>query len=51
MDIGSIDEVLSMTRAVRRRLDLERPVGREEILECLQLAMQAPTASNEQNWR
>lgn len=51
MDIASVDEVLSTTRAVRRRLDLTRPVGREVILECLQLAMQAPTASNDQVWR
>ncbi|WP_319436627.1 nitroreductase family protein [Mycobacterium sp. RTGN5] len=51
MDIESIDEVLSTTRAVRRRLDLTRPVEREVIMECLRLAMQAPTASNEQNWR
>jgi nitroreductase len=51
VDIESIDEVLSTTRAVRRRLDLTRPVEREVILECLRLAMQAPTASNEQNWR
>lgn len=51
MDIASVDEVLSTTRAVRRRLDLTRPVEREVILECLQLAMQAPTASNGQDWR
>jgi nitroreductase len=51
VDIESIDEVLSTTRAVRRRLDLTRPVERDVILECLQLAMQAPTASNDQNWR
>ena len=51
MDIDTVDELLSTTRAVRRRLDLDRPVGREVILECVQLAMQAPTASNEQNWR
>lgn len=51
MDIESIDEVLSTTRAVRRRLDLTRPVERDVILDCLRLAMQAPTASNEQNWR
>lgn len=51
MDIESIDEVLSTTRAVRRRLDLTRPVEREVILDCLRLAMQAPTASNDQNWR
>ena len=51
MDLASVDELLSTTRSVRRRLDLTRPVGREVILECLQLAMQAPTASNAQNWR
>ncbi len=51
MDISAVDEVLSTTRAVRRRLDLTRPVEREVILECLRLAVQAPTASNEQNWR
>ena len=51
MDIASVDELLSTTRSVRKRLDLNRPVGREVILECLQLAMQAPTASNTQDWR
>ena len=51
MDIAAVDEVLSTTRAVRRRLDLTRPVEREVILECLRLAVQAPTASNDQNWR
>ncbi len=51
MDIASVDELLTTTRAVRRRLDLTRPVGREVILECIRLAMQAPTASNAQDWR
>jgi nitroreductase len=51
VDISAVDELLSTTRAVRRRLDLARPVGRDVILECLQLAMQAPTASNAQDWR
>jgi nitroreductase len=51
MDIASVDELLSTTRAVRKRLDLTRPVGREVILECIRLAMQAPTASNTQDWR
>jgi nitroreductase len=50
MDIPTVDELLSTTRAVRRRLDVARPVEREVIFECLQLAIQAPTASNEQNW-
>jgi nitroreductase len=51
MDLATVDQLLSTTRAVRKRLDVTRPVEREVILECLQLAMQAPTASNEQNWR
>jgi nitroreductase len=51
VDIESIDELLTTTRSVRKRLDLTRPVGREVILECLQLAMQAPTGSNAQDWR
>lgn len=40
------DEVLATTRAVRRRLDLTRPVDREVLDECLALAQQAPRASN-----
>jgi nitroreductase len=44
------DELLSTTRAVRRRLDLERPVETELLDECLRLAQQAPTASYSQNW-
>ena len=44
------DEVLSSTRAVRKRLDLERPVEREIINECLELAVQAPSGSNAQGW-
>src|SRR5438067_261200 len=44
------DELLSTTRAVRKRLDLSRPVEREVLEECLNLAQQAPTASNRQHW-
>jgi nitroreductase len=44
------DELLSTTRAVRRRLDLSRPVEREVLEECLLLAQQAPTSSFAQNW-
>ncbi|SPM36606.1 Nitroreductase [Mycobacterium rhizamassiliense] len=51
MDIATVDELLSTTRSVRKRLDLTRPVSREVVLECIQLAMQAPTASNTQDWR
>lgn len=44
------DALLTTTRAVRRRLDLERPVPREQLLECVRVAQQAPTASNTQSW-
>jgi nitroreductase len=45
------DELLSTTRAVRKRLDLTRPVEREVLEDCLRLAQQAPTASYAQNWQ
>jgi nitroreductase len=44
------DELLSTTRAVRKRLDLTRPVEREVLEDCLQLAQQAPTGGYQQNW-
>lgn len=50
-DIAETDRLLSTTRAVRRRLDLERPVERQVILDCIRLSQQAPTASNTQTWR
>jgi nitroreductase len=45
------DELLTTTRSVRKRLDLSRPVSREVLLECLELALQAPTGSNNQGWQ
>ena len=45
------DELLSTTRAVRKRLDFERPVEHEVLEECLALAQQAPNASNSEPWR
>jgi nitroreductase len=50
-DNTSIDRILTTTRAVRKRLDLARPVPREVVLECLRLAIQAPTGGNSQGWR
>ncbi|MBE1532738.1 nitroreductase family protein [Actinomadura algeriensis] len=46
----SPDELLTTTRAVRKRLDLARPVPMDLIRECLEIAVQAPTGSNAQNW-
>ena len=46
----SPDELLSTTRAVRKRLDFDRAVPLSVIRECLQVATQAPTGSNAQGW-
>lgn len=44
------DELLTTTRSVRKRLDLTRPVPLEEVLDCLRIALQAPSGSNRQGW-
>lgn len=46
----SADEVLTSTRAVRKRLDFDTPVPIEVITDCLEQAVQAPTGSNRQGW-
>ncbi len=51
MDTTATDHLLTTTRMVRRRLDLARPVDTATVVECIRLSMQAPTASNGQNWR
>lgn len=50
-DLAETDRLLSTTRAVRKRLDLTRPVPREVLLDCVRLSQQAPTGSNSQGWR
>src|SRR5262245_26627847 len=46
----SADQVLTTTRSVRKRLDFDRPVEREVVEDCLQIALQAPSGSNRQGW-
>jgi len=50
-DLKETDRLLSTTRAVRKRLDLGKPVERSVILDCIRLSQQAPTGSNAQSWR
>ena len=50
-DLDQTDALLATTRAVRKRLDFDREVPDDVLLECLQLAIQAPTGSNRQGWR
>lgn len=47
----SADELLTTTRSVRKRLDFDRPVDRDLLIECLEVALQAPTGSNRQGWQ
>ena len=47
----TFDEVLTTTRAVRKRLDVTRKVPRALLEECLELAFQAPNGSNKNLWR
>lgn len=49
-ELGVVDWLLTTTRSNRKTLDLERPVEPEVLEECLRLALQAPTAHNDQRW-
>jgi nitroreductase len=50
-DLESTDRLLTTTRSVRKRLDLDAPVDLDEIQECIGIACQAPTGGNVQDWR
>src|SRR5262245_11828599 len=50
MDLATVDHLLTTTRSVRKRLDLTRPVEPEIIEQCLEIAIQAPSGSDRQNW-
>jgi len=50
IDRISTDKLLTTTRSVRKRLDLSRAVEPEVVQECIEIAMQAPTGTNAQNW-
>jgi nitroreductase len=50
-DLTQTDALLTTTRAVRKRLDLARPVPHELLLECVRIAAQAPSGGNVQMTR
>jgi nitroreductase len=50
-DLSQTDRLLTTTRAVRKRLDLTRPVPRELIVDCIRIAVQGPAGGNVQQWR
>ena len=51
VDLASIDGVLSTTRSVRLRLDMEREVDNQTILDCINLAEQGPGGGNQSSRR
>jgi nitroreductase len=51
LDRRTVDGLLTTTRAVRRRLDYDRPVERQVVEACLEIAIQAPSGGNDQPWR
>ncbi len=51
LDIADFDEILSTARSIRRKLDFERPLDRQELLDCIDVAVQAPTGATGENWR
>lgn len=51
MDLNTVDHLLTSTRSVRKRLDMDKPVEPEVIEQCIEIATQAPTGSNRQGWQ
>jgi nitroreductase len=51
LDLDSVDLVLRTTRSVRRRIDFQRPIEPEVLEKCIEIATQAPTGVNAENWR
>lgn len=51
LDADVCDRLLNTTRSVRRGLDLERPVPRAVVEDCIRLSLQAPNGANRQDWR
>jgi nitroreductase len=47
IDTAAVDAALTTTRAVRRRLDLDREVDEQILLDCIDIAEQAPTGGNQ----
>jgi len=51
IDVAAADHLLKTTKQVRRRLDLSRPVPRELLLECIDVASHAPMGGNQERNR
>ncbi len=45
-DLEQTDRLLLTTKQIRKRMDMSRPVPRETLLECIDIASRAPMGSN-----
>jgi len=50
-DLSTVDRVLATARSIRRRIDFDRELAPEVLLECIDLATQAPTGAGGESWR
>ncbi|MFT7245358.1 MAG: nitroreductase [Candidatus Azotimanducaceae bacterium] len=48
---NQVDHILSTARSVRRKLDFDRPISKEDLVACINVAVQAPTGLAGENWR
>jgi nitroreductase len=48
---SEVDHVLSTARSVRRKLDFNRPISKQDLAACINVAVQAPTGLAGENWR
>src|SRR3954462_12003159 len=51
IDVANADLLLTTPKQVRKRLDLSRPVPRELLLECIDIASHAPMGGNQERNR
>ena len=51
MDLDTLDHYLSTARSVRRKLDFDRPISRQDLEACINVAVQAPTGIPGESWR
>lgn len=50
-DLDQVDHLLTTTKQVRKRMDLERPVPRQLLLDCIDIAQHAPMGGNRERNR
>ncbi len=51
LNVEMCDLLLTSTRSVRKRLNMNKAVPKKLVEECLNIAVQAPSATNTQKWR